>query len=174
MYNDNTSILTVSNMLYNNLKKVGINSIKEEKRVSNYLDNDSDSYDISRKFISEIKEKNNISYYVDIHRDTATDTKVNINNKDYAKILFVLGLDNPNYNENKKVLEEMNNYLNEFFPGISKGIYEKKGSGVNGVYNQDLDKNVILIEVGGIENNNIEVNNSTEILALMFYHMLGD
>ena len=68
----------------------------------------------------------------------------------------------------------MNDYLNKNYPGISKGIYEKKGSGVDGVYNQDLADNVILIEIGGIKNNINEINNSTEIISLMLYHMLGD
>ena len=72
------------------------------------------------------------------------------------------------------VMEKMNNYLNDNYPGLSKGIYEKKGMGVDGVYNQDLDKNVLLIEIGGIDNNYEEVNNSTEILSLMIYHMFGD
>ena len=88
--------------------------------------------------------------------------------------MFVLGLENPNYQENKKVMEEMNNYLNIHYPGISRGIYEKKGQDVNGIYNQDFDKNVLLIEVGGIENKREEVYNSTEIIALMLYHIFGD
>ena len=41
-------------------------------------------------------------------------------------------------------------------------------------YNQDLSQNVLLIEIGGIENNREEINNSTEILSLMIYHILGD
>ena len=116
----------------------------------------------------------NITYYVDIHRDSVKNTTIEINNKKYAKIMFVLGLENENYLENKKVMEKMNNYLNIHYPGISRGIYEKKGIDVNGVYNQDYNKNILLIEVGGIENNIEEVNNSTEIIALMLYTMLGD
>ena len=174
LYSDNTSVLDVSNMFYNNLKKIGIDAIMEEKMVSDYLHTGIDSYDISRNFIEDIKEKENINYYIDIHRDSVNNTTIEINNKKYAKILFVLGLENPNYEENKIIISKMNNYLNENYPGISKGIYEKKGNNVNGVYNQDIDKNVLLIEVGGIENNYEEVRNSTEIIALMLYHMLGD
>ena len=174
MYHDNTTILDATSLLHNNLTKLGISTIQEDKKPSEYLHTGLSYYDISRNFIIDMKEKNNISYYIDIHRDSVSNTTVEINNKKYAKILFVLGLENKNYLENKMVMEKMNNYLNDNYPGLSKGIYEKKGKGVDGVYNQDLDKNVLLIEIGGIDNNYEEVYNSTEILALMIYHMFGD
>ena len=173
-YNDNTTVLDASNMLSNNLKKLGIDSIVEEDQVSNYVNLNLTNYQVSKKFIEKIKDEENILYYIDIHRDSVNNTTLVINGKSYAKILFVLGLDNPNYYENKKNMEKMNNYLNQHYPGVSKGILEKKGSGVDGVYNQDIDKNVILIEIGGVENNYDEVNNSTEIIALMLYHIIGD
>ena len=173
-YSDNTSIYTITKSLKNNLEKLGIKVIQEESRASEYLDTGLSYYEISRNYILNAKSKYNVSYFIDIHRDSVSNTKITINNKVYAKILFVLGLDNPNYKENKKVLEKMNNYLNNNYPGISKGIYEKKGNGVDGVYNEDLGSNVILIEIGGVDNNYHELNNSTEIIALMLYHMLGD
>ena len=42
---------------------------------------------------------------------------------------------------------------------------KKQGYGVNGVYNQDLASNVILIEIGGHENNIDEVNNTLDLVA---------
>ena len=173
-YHDNTTVLDTSKMLSNNLKKLGINSLVEAEKVSSYKYLGLGNYEISRNFILNIKEKENISYFVDIHRDSVNNTTIEINNKKYAKIMFVLGLENSNYMENKNIMEKMNNYLNANYPGISKGIYEKQGKGVDGIYNQDIDKNVILIEVGGIENNYEEIYNSTEILSLMFYYILGD
>ena len=173
-YKDDKSVLDATNALFNNLKKLGLDAIKEEKRVSDFLIDGISPYDISRNFISDISKDNNITYFVDIHRDSVNDTMVTINNKNYAKILFVLGCDNKNYQENKKVLEKMHQYLENNYKGISKGILEKSGKGVNGIYNQDLGKNILLIEIGGVDNNIEEVNNSTEILALMFYDILGD
>ena len=157
------------------LEKLGISVIQEENKVSDFLSLGLSSYDISRSFVQNIMEKeSDIKYYIDIHRDSVNDTKVTINNKPYAKILFVLGLDNPYYIKNKTILLQMNEYLNTNYPGISKGIYEKRGVGVDGKYNQDLSSNVLLIEIGGVNNNIEEVNNSTEIISLMIYHMLGD
>ena len=43
-----------------------------------------------------------------------------------------------------------------------------KTSGSNGVYNQDLAPNSILIEIGGIENNLEELFNTVDLLAELF------
>ena len=52
-----------------------------------------------------------LKYYIDIHRDSITKDKttVIINNKSYAKILFLIGLENPNYQENLIFTEKLNN-----------------------------------------------------------------
>ena len=174
-YSDNKTIYDATKLLKNNLMQLGIKVIQEENKPSDYLNMGISYYDITRSFIKDkMNNERDIEYYIDIHRDSATDTLVTINNKPYAKILFVLGLENKNYEKNKIILNKMNDFLNSNYPGLSKGIYEKKGSGVDGVYNQDLGENVLLIEIGGIKNNIEEVNNSTEIIALMLYHMLGD
>ena len=175
IYKDKIEIENVLDLFKENLSKLGIEVIKEEKKTSELLHTGLSPYNISRLFLEEIMQKDkDIIYYIDIHCNSSQNTKIHFNNKNYAQIMFVLGLDNKNYVNNKKVMQEMNDYLNKNYPGISKGIYEKHGSGVDGVYNQDLNSNVILLEVGGIDNNLEEINNSTEILSLMIYHMLGD
>ena len=172
-YIDDSNVFDACISFQKNLNKVGIKSIVEDKKVSDYLILGKKEYDISREFIKE-KINQDFLYYIDIHRDSVGDTKITLNNKTYAKILFVLGLDNPNYLQNKELLLKMDKYLNENYPGLSRGILEKGGKGVDGVYNQDLKRNVLLFEIGGVENNLEEVNNSTEILSLMIYNLLGD
>lgn len=174
-YKDKKTVYDACNLLADNLKKIGINSLVEEQKTSDFIDTGLDYYDISRKFLKQVMEKyNNIKYYIDIHRDSVDDIKVTINNKNYAKVLFVLGKDQANYQENKKIMEKMNSFLNNNYKGISKGILEKSGNKVNGVYNQDMSSNVLLIEIGGKENNIEEVNNTTEVLSLMLYSLLND
>ena len=51
---------------------------------------------------------------------------------------------------------------------------KKKGYGVNGIYNQDLKGNVILIEIGGNENNIEEINNTLDIMALVIGEYLNE
>ena len=55
--------------------------------------------------------------------------------------------------------------MNTLVPGISRGVFLKTGKGVDGVYNQDLNKNTILIELGGIESTEVELNRTIAILA---------
>ena len=48
-------------------------------------------------------------------------------------------------------------------PGISRGVIGKKGDYVGGIYNQDLAKNMVLIELGGIENTQEEINRTISV-----------
>ena len=56
------------------------------------------------------------------------------------------------YEANLAYATMLSEQLNSIVPGISRGIIKKSGTGVNGVYNQDLATNVLLIEFGGIDN----------------------
>lgn len=178
-YNIKATVITASYMLKDALAKYKIESVVEERRVSDNLDNKSynDSYKVSRTFLEKaVLENNQYEYFIDVHRDSVSKkhTQIEIDGKEYAKIMFVLGLENENFLENKFLMEKLNNYLNEHYPGLSRGIYEKSGAGVNGVYNQDFHPNTILIEIGGVDSNLTSVFNSTEIIAEALYYVSGD
>ncbi|MBP3840629.1 MAG: stage II sporulation protein P [Bacilli bacterium] len=120
-------------------------------------------YKASRILMEEAKKENeSLKYFIDIHRDSLPKDKttISINGKNFAKVLFIVGLENSNYKENLYFTEKINNKINEKYEGLSKGIYKKEGPGVNGVYNQDFSPYTILIEVGGEENNVEEVMNT--------------
>ena len=51
------------------------------------------------------------------------------------------------------------------YPTLTRGIMQKEGPGVNGIYNQDLSSNAILLELGGNENTITEVLNTIEIIS---------
>ena len=70
--------------------------------------------------------------------------------------------------------KELNDYINKNYPNLSRGIYEKQGKGVNGIYNQDYHKNVLLIEVGGYENTIDEVNNSLKVISDALYNYIQE
>ena len=177
LYNIMPTVKTASYILEDELKRLGLYSLVEKENTIDILNNRgleySSSYKISRELLEKRQEENpSLKLFFDIHRDSVkrSITTVSINNISYAKIMFLLGLENPNYLENKKEIEIMNNYLNTNYPGLSRGIYEKKGVGVNGVYNQDYSKHVFLIEVGGVDNTIEEVSNSIKILAETIYN----
>ena len=149
-------------------------SIKEILTANNWKY--SSSYKASRILLEKAKEANpTLKYYIDVHRDSLRKdrTTVQINGKSYAKTIFLIGLENPNYEENLAFTTKINNLLNEKYPNLSKGIYKKEGVGVNGIYNQDFSPYAILIEIGGYENTTTEVMNSTLAFAECYMEVIS-
>ena len=166
------NIMIATDYLKEKISNSGINTIVEKRNISDVLLKNNwsygSSYRVSRSFIeSTINEYQSIKYLFDIHRDSGSHeyTTLCINNKCYAKILFLIGLENANYIENQEYAENLSKRLNNKVNGISKGILQKQGPKVNGVYNEDFSNRTILIEVGG-ENNTIdEVYNTIDVLS---------
>ncbi|KEK20001.1 stage II sporulation protein P [Bacillus manliponensis] len=129
------------------------------------------SYDASRGIVKEaIAQNENITFPVDIHRDSATKEKTTkvINGKPYARLYFIIGMENAGRNENIKITKEINSYLEKNYPGISRGVFNKDRREGNGVYNQDLSPNSILVEIGGVDNTLEELYNTVDVLTEAF------
>ena len=163
------------------LNTSNIHTIVEESSISEILKqnnwNYAGSYKASRILLEQAKKKNpSLKYFIDVHRDSVKHDKttVTINNKGFARILFIVGLENPNYEENLLFTNKINDKINATYPGLSRGIYKKKGIGVNGVYNQDNSKYTILVEVGGKENTIDEVMNATIAFTSCFKEVIKD
>ena len=111
-----------------------------------------------------------LTYLIDIHRDAKRkdQTTVTINGKQYAKLSFVIGGKNPDYEKNAKLASDLHNLLETKYKGISWGVSIQNKSGFNGVYNQNLSDKAILIEFGGVDNTFEELNNSADALADVF------
>ena len=174
--NLNYSVMDASNFLKDELLKYGIYSVVEEKNVMDVLNSKgwkyAQSYLVSRSFLEKAKKDYpSLNYFIDLHRDSVSKSvsTVNIDGKNYARVLFVLGLVNKNYEKNKKNIQWLNDYLNTNYKGLSRGILERSGPGVNGLYNQDFSENCVLIEVGGEENTTDEVVNTLEVIGKMLY-----
>lgn len=171
-YTITPNIMIASYMLKENLEEYGIYSYVEEESVKSVLNKNkwkySKSYKVTRGFIEKRdKEIDTFKYYIDLHRDSVSKkyTTATIENNSYAKIMILVGLEHENYKDNLNEAKKINNLLNEMYPGLSRGIYKKSGKGVNGIYNQDHSKYVFLFEIGGVENNISEVNNSMKALT---------
>ena len=89
-------------------------------------------------------------------------------------MLFIVGLENKDYQKNLEFTEKIDNKIKEYYPGLSKGIYKKSGPGVNGVYNQDFNEHTILIEVGGYDNTTTEVLNTDLAFARCFLEVINE
>ena len=174
--------VTITNYILEDIfNKNKLYTYVEESSVKEILNNNSwnyaYSYQATRILLEQRKQEYpTLKYFIDIHRDSITKDKttININNKSYAKILFLIGLENPNYQENLSFTEKLNNLINQKYPNLSKGIYKKGGPGVNGVYNQDFSKYLILVEMGGYQNTPIEVLNSSLALAECFMEVINE
>ena len=174
--------VTISNYILEEIfNKNKLYTYVEESSVKEILNKNSWSYSYSYKATRILLEQRKqeyptLKYFIDIHRDTIPKDKttITINNKSYAKILFLIGLENPNYQENLIFTEKLNNKLNQKYPNLTKGIYKKGGPGVNGVYNQDFSKYLILVEMGGYQNTPIEVLNSSLALAECFMEVINE
>ena len=181
-YNVTPNVMMLSYIIREKLNDKGIPTIVEENDVSAFLQtnnwNYASSYKVTKLLMEDAKTKNpTLKYFIDLHRDSVSRniSTATINGKSYAKILFIIGLENPNYQENLTVTTTINNMLEEKYPGITRGIYKKEGKGVNGVYNQDFDKNTILFEVGGPENTIEEVLNTADAIStVLAEYIKGD
>jgi len=182
IYGITPNVLMASYILKEKLNKLGLSTIVETTNLTDFLNvngwDHSSSYKASRLLmLDNISKYNSLKYFIDIHRDSVSKkvSTVNINGKNYAKILFVVGLEHENYQMNLDNMNKINLLAEKHYPGLSRGIYKKSGAGVNGIYNQDINPNVILIELGAVQNNIEEVFNTVEALSnILFYYIKGE
>lgn len=179
-YGVSYDVLYASRILKNYLSKEGIISVVEESSIPKLLNeknyNYGQSYLASRLLLEQsIIDNPSLNFFIDLHRDSSSyeATTCEIDGKKYAKILFVLGLENDNYEKNKRVINDLNERLKDFNSCLSRGIMAKEGPNVNGVYNQDFNENVILMEVGGQYNTIDEVDRILKIMAKILASYLG-
>lgn len=180
-YNIVPDVLMAAKMLKDKLEDAGIYSVVEEADILEYMNkknyNHSNSYIASRVFLEEaIKKYPSAKLFIDLHRDAASHdvTTTNINGKECAKILFVVGLEYSTYEKNLNTSNEINNLILNKYPSLTRGIMKKEGYGVNGIYNQDLSSNIILLEVGGHENNIEEINNTIDLISEILGEYLNE
>jgi stage II sporulation protein P len=180
-YNIKTTVLTASKILKEYLEDLGIKTIVEEDSVASKLHSLNwkygYSYRISRMFMEDASKKYpSLKYFVDLHRDSSKyeKTTTTINNEKYARLLFVVGLDNSHYEPNLKLAKRMQDLINEYDKTLCRGIMKKSGLRVNGIYNQDFSERTMLVEVGGQYNSIEEVNNTLKVLANILYRYIEE
>ncbi|WP_082232847.1 stage II sporulation protein P [Halobacillus massiliensis] len=173
--NEEANVVAVGERLRNELERRGIGVIHNKDDVDKELKernwNYNNSYELSREKVTEALAQNEeISYLIDIHRDSQSKditTKI-INDVEYARLFFVVGKENKNYEKNLMIAKELNYALEKNYPGISRGVFVKTKLEGNGVYNQDLTERSLLVEFGGVDNNLTELYNSIEAFAETF------
>jgi stage II sporulation protein P len=175
------NVSLVSDMLEKSLKGEGIGSQVEKKDFQASLNQKgwsyTRSYEESRPAVQEALARNrDITYTIDIHRDAKRlkQTLKEINGKKYAKVAFIVGTDNSSFTKNFQLATDLHKRLEKKYKGLSRGVFKQGGRGNNGVYNQDLSENALLIEFGGVDNNLEQLKNSANAVADVFSEMYWD
>lgn len=160
-------------LLSNNLKSIGIDVIVEKQKVSDLTNNVlSKSFDTSKTLIENIIQNENIDLFIDLHRDDEKKevTTLELNGKKYAKVKFVVGRKNKNYMLNYNLTELINRKIKEKYPDLTRGIVLND----NYTYNQELSEKIIFINIGGYENDIVEVKNTIDLLGPIIKEVLDE
>ncbi|SHF67682.1 stage II sporulation protein P [Ornithinibacillus halophilus] len=174
-HHNEVNITKVSDYLAESLESHGIGTQVDETDNMSILNEKGweywQSYDSSRTIVQEAFASNqDIKYVFDLHRDALSRDKTTtvINGQPYAKVQFVVGSDFASNDKNWNLAKELHEKLEEKYPGLSRDVLPQGGPGNNGVYNQDLHENAILIEFGGVHNSLEELYRSADALAEVF------
>lgn len=180
-FHSKINITKLGEHLQKDLVDKGVGASLDTTDFTGILDNKglnySKSYQESRKEIETVMASNkDLDYLIDIHRDSRRkkDTTITLNGKSYAKIAFVIGRNNPNYEKNAELANKLHQLIEKKYPGISRGVIKQGGAGHNGVYNQDLSSNALLIEIGGVDNTFEEMYLTVDAFADVFSELYWD
>lgn len=161
------SVLEAARALKEELSNYNIDTIVEETNITDEVKKNgytySQSYRVTKELMLSHKD-DDISLYIDLHRDSSAKnvTTATIDQVNYAKLMFVVGGKHETYMDNYRVSDAINKMIKNNHAEISRGLLLRKSSS----YNQEIDSNVVLIEVGGPHNTKDEVIQTIKILAL--------
>ncbi|MEK4701799.1 stage II sporulation protein P [Solibacillus sp. FSL R7-0668] len=171
-YHSLANITLVGKMLGRAMEQRGMGTQVDTTDVVQILDSRNldytSSYNISRELVQLAQSENkNLEYLIDIHRDSLRkeNTTAEINGEKFAELLFVVGTGHVDFEKNLQFANDLHTLLENKYPSLSKGIIQKSSNQGNGVYNQDLSPNALIIEIGGVDNKVEELHRSTEALA---------
>ena len=166
------SVIDMSHRMAEEFESFGINSIVETRCLQTEMAERGLGrrwYDASRIFLEEtIHQYDSLEFFFDLHRDAITHNLATVEHegKSYARVMMVIGNDNPEgHLGNLAMAETIMNELEERVPGISRGVRPQGGLGHDGIYNQDLGDTVQLFEIGSYGTTVEEAENTINALS---------
>ncbi|MEQ6355490.1 stage II sporulation protein P [Lysinibacillus sp. M3] len=171
VYDDKTNIFSLKDTISKHFSMNGIQTdvldvdvMKELKRQKKLFPA---AYNVVRPYLAKRLQEQSYDLVIDLHRDSARKnaTTITHNNESYARIAIVIGAEHKNYRWNTAYAESLSATMNEIVPKISRGVISKSGDTVDGRYNQDLTKEMVLIEIGGIDNTEEELNRTIAVIG---------
>ena len=124
---------------------VGLKSVHSWE---SHLPHDGSAYARSRRTAVSLLKKNPDAI-LDLHRDAAplSAYATTVMGKPGAKVMIVLGRQNPNLKVNEQFAFALKSYADKQFPGFVRGIFYGDST-----FNQDLSPRALLFEMGSHEN----------------------
>ena len=164
-YSDGKTVIDASIQLANLLQEAGVQGIYVSNDFKTWLNakglNYNYSYHASNYYLNEaLVQYGGFDLIIDFHRDSIPreSSYITIDNKTYAKMMFVVGGLSKNANAITQRCNELTSLVNE--NGVMKNVMIREA-----YYNQDVSDRMVLIEVGSDKNTYEEVSNSTKLLA---------
>jgi len=139
------NMVRVGEALCRRLEELGINTV-HDKTVHD-VRGKAFAYQASRATVERLLGTYpTLRLVLDLHRDAPgrAQTVGTSAGAPTARIMFVIGRDNPRWRENYALAKRLLMVLLEEFPDLNRGIRMNPGK-----YNQDLAPHVLLVEVGG-------------------------
>jgi len=174
-YHDEVNVTKISDRIAKSLEAKGIGASVDDTDIIGILHEKGwkfgKAYAASRPVVQEaISQNKDLQYIIDIHRDSLPREKTTkeIKGNEYATFLFVVGAEYKGYEKNLQLASKLHYLIEKKYPGLSRGVITKEGPNNNGVYNQDLLDNSLLVEIGGYENTLEEMYRSADVLAEVF------
>lgn len=182
-YHPQANITLVGKMLERALERRGIGTKADSIDIVQELDTKGLEYDssylMSRDRVRAAQKANkDLDIFLDIHRDSLrkSSTTIEKNGEKYARLLFVVGTGHEDFEKNLSFTEGLHQQIAAQHPGLSKGIMTKDSGQGDGVYNQDIAPNSVIVEVGGVDNTAEELYRTVEVFAdvLSDYYWHGE
>lgn len=162
------NVVRVGEELSRNLEKYGIDVLHNG---TVHDSNHPAAYGASLKTLQKyVKGHPSLKIMFDIHRDGLGNGQklravTKVKGKNAAQIMFVVGtngngLPHPEWKENLKFAIQLQQVLNDKYPGLARPIWISKNR-----YNQQITNNSLIIEIGGDGNLLSECLESTKYLA---------
>ena len=166
-YKGGKTVLDAAAILAQKLEDRGIKVVLETNDFIRYRDTHgltyNESYVVSYKYLNEaLVNYGGFDMCLDLHRDSIPReaSYINIDGKNYAKGMFVVGGLGKNAKTATKLSTTLADTINAKKNGIMKGVMTREA-----YYNQEVAKNIVLMELGGDVNTFEEVSNSLDVIA---------
>ncbi len=178
---ENMNNVRLGEIIAKNLNSAGITTI-HDKTVHDHPEYNG-SYDRSAKTIKEnLKKYPNIKVVIDLHRDAISaggkdkvKPVVEIGGKKAAQVMLVMGSqsgsikNHPNWRENLKLAVRLQQNLETMYPSLARAL-----SLMPRLYNQNLCRGSMLLEIGTEVNSIDEVMYSAELVSHALIKTLKD